>query len=106
MSFMGNFKCRNSDWDGEESCNLKLSKDRADAVRNKLIQMGIASSRLTSEGCVMIMDKRMPIINGIETFIEIFKYMIKLKSCFFNLYDREDYVATALKLPTERLLNC
>jgi outer membrane protein OmpA-like peptidoglycan-associated protein len=38
------------DSDGEDAYNLKLSQDRADAVRNQLITMGIDASRLTAKG--------------------------------------------------------
>jgi OOP family OmpA-OmpF porin len=39
-----------TDSDGEDASNMKLSQQRADAVREKLISMGIDGSRLTSKG--------------------------------------------------------
>ncbi len=39
-----------TDSDGAEAANLKLSDDRAAAVKNYLIEKGIDSSRLTSQG--------------------------------------------------------
>ncbi|MGX7667697.1 OmpA family protein [Flavobacterium pedocola] len=39
-----------TDSDGKDATNLKLSKDRAAAVKNWLIANGIAADRLTSEG--------------------------------------------------------
>jgi len=39
-----------TDSDGDEKTNLKLSEDRAKAVVNQLIEMGIAASRLKSIG--------------------------------------------------------
>jgi OmpA-OmpF porin, OOP family len=39
-----------TDSDGDDATNQKLSEDRAKAVMNKLIEMGIDKSRLTSKG--------------------------------------------------------
>ena len=39
-----------SDGDGEDAYNLKLSQQRADAVREQLIKLGIDASRLTAKG--------------------------------------------------------
>lgn len=39
-----------TDSDGSDEYNMRLSKQRADAVRNYLVSKGIAASRLTSEG--------------------------------------------------------
>ncbi len=39
-----------TDTDGEDSYNLKLSQQRADAVKNQLVQMGIDESRLSAKG--------------------------------------------------------
>lgn len=39
-----------TDSDGDDSYNLKLSQQRADAVKNKLVEMGIDASRLTTKG--------------------------------------------------------
>ena len=39
-----------TDGDGADDYNLKLSQQRADAVRTQLISMGIQSSRLTAKG--------------------------------------------------------
>jgi len=39
-----------TDSDGSADANLKLSKDRADAVKAKLTEMGINDSRLTTKG--------------------------------------------------------
>ena len=39
-----------SDSDGDDASNLKLSQSRADAVRDKLILMGIDATRLTAKG--------------------------------------------------------
>lgn len=39
-----------TDSDGKADANLKLSQDRADAVKAKLTEMGIDESRLTSKG--------------------------------------------------------
>ena len=47
---------------------------------------------------VIIMDIRMPDLNGIETSKELLKASSALKIIFFSLYDREDYVSTALEM--------
>lgn len=39
-----------TDSDGEDAYNLKLSQQRADAVKSQLIKMGVASDKLTSKG--------------------------------------------------------
>lgn len=39
-----------TDSDGDESSNLKLSKERAETVKNKLIELGIDGSRLVAVG--------------------------------------------------------
>lgn len=39
-----------TDGDGDEVLNLKLSQERAEAVRTQLISMGIATARLTAKG--------------------------------------------------------
>jgi OOP family OmpA-OmpF porin len=39
-----------TDSDGDDAGNLKLSQERADAVRTQLISMGIDASRLTTKG--------------------------------------------------------
>ena len=39
-----------TDSDGKDASNLKLSQDRAAAVKNYLVENGIDASRLTSEG--------------------------------------------------------
>jgi outer membrane protein OmpA-like peptidoglycan-associated protein len=39
-----------TDSDGNADANMKLSQQRADAVKAKLIEMGIAESRLTTKG--------------------------------------------------------
>jgi OOP family OmpA-OmpF porin len=39
-----------TDSDGDDASNLKLSQDRAQAVREKLVSMGIDAGRLTSKG--------------------------------------------------------
>ena len=39
-----------TDSDGDEEANMKLSQLRADAVKNKLVEMGIDASRLTTKG--------------------------------------------------------
>ena len=39
-----------TDSDGDEAFNLKLSEDRAKAVMDQLISMGISSDRLSSKG--------------------------------------------------------
>ena len=39
-----------TDSDGNADANLKLSQQRADAVKVKLVEMGISESRLTTKG--------------------------------------------------------
>ncbi|MCE2713089.1 MAG: OmpA family protein [Cryomorphaceae bacterium] len=39
-----------TDSDGEESANIKLSQERADAVKKKLTELGVEASRLTTKG--------------------------------------------------------
>lgn len=39
-----------TDSDGDDNYNLKLSQQRADAVKEQLVKMGIAPSRLTTKG--------------------------------------------------------
>jgi outer membrane protein OmpA-like peptidoglycan-associated protein len=39
-----------TDSDGDDAYNLKLSQQRADAVKDQLVKMGIAVARLTSKG--------------------------------------------------------
>lgn len=39
-----------TDSDGDDASNLKLSQARADAVRDRLVSMGIGATRLTSKG--------------------------------------------------------
>jgi OmpA-OmpF porin, OOP family len=39
-----------TDSDGEDAYNMKLSQQRAEAVKNQLVKMGIDASRLTSKG--------------------------------------------------------
>ena len=39
-----------TDTDGADDYNLKLSQQRADAVRDQLIKMGVDASRLTAKG--------------------------------------------------------
>ncbi len=39
-----------TDSDGDAAANMKLSKERADAVKKKLVAMGIAANRLTING--------------------------------------------------------
>ena len=39
-----------TDSDGDDALNMKLSQDRANAVRNKLVSMGIDGGRLTAKG--------------------------------------------------------
>lgn len=39
-----------TDSDGNADSNMKLSQDRADAVKSKLIEMGIADARLSTKG--------------------------------------------------------
>jgi outer membrane protein OmpA-like peptidoglycan-associated protein len=39
-----------TDSDGKADLNVKLSQDRADAVKSKLVEMGIDESRLTTKG--------------------------------------------------------
>lgn len=39
-----------TDSDGDENMNMQLSQQRADAVKKKLIELGIDSSRLTAKG--------------------------------------------------------
>jgi len=39
-----------TDGDGDDAYNLKLSQQRADAVKEQLVKMGIAASRLTTKG--------------------------------------------------------
>lgn len=39
-----------TDSDGNADSNMKLSQDRADAVKARLVEMGVAASRLTTKG--------------------------------------------------------
>jgi outer membrane protein OmpA-like peptidoglycan-associated protein len=39
-----------TDSDGKADANMKLSKERADAVKAKLVEIGIDESRLTTKG--------------------------------------------------------
>ena len=39
-----------TDADGDDASNLKLSQNRADAVKNQLVSLGIDAARLTSKG--------------------------------------------------------
>jgi outer membrane protein OmpA-like peptidoglycan-associated protein len=39
-----------TDADGADDYNLKLSQQRADAVKEQLIKLGIAAARLTAKG--------------------------------------------------------
>jgi outer membrane protein OmpA-like peptidoglycan-associated protein len=39
-----------TDSDGDEAANLKLSQDRADAVKKQLVVLGIDALRLTCKG--------------------------------------------------------
>ena len=39
-----------TDSDGKDAMNLKISQDRAAAVKNYLVENGVAADRLTSEG--------------------------------------------------------
>lgn len=39
-----------TDSDGDDNYNLKLSKERAESVKNQLVEMGILSSRLEAKG--------------------------------------------------------
>jgi outer membrane protein OmpA-like peptidoglycan-associated protein len=39
-----------TDSDGDDAYNLKLSQQRADAVKDRLVKMGVAASRLSSTG--------------------------------------------------------
>lgn len=39
-----------TDSDGDDSSNIKLSQQRAEAVRNELVDMGVKSEQLTSKG--------------------------------------------------------
>ncbi|MER0441489.1 OmpA family protein [Emticicia sp. W12TSBA100-4] len=39
-----------TDADGDDASNLKLSQERADAVKNKLVSLGIDTSRLSTKG--------------------------------------------------------
>jgi len=47
---------------------------------------------------VIIMDIRMPGINGLDAAKAILKPHTKSKIIFFSLYDQEDYVASALEM--------
>ncbi len=47
---------------------------------------------------VIIMDIRMPGLSGLDTSKSILKPNSKAKILFFSLYDREDYVASALDM--------
>jgi outer membrane protein OmpA-like peptidoglycan-associated protein len=39
-----------TDSDGDDNSNLKLSKDRSDTVKQKLVEYGIDAARLTTKG--------------------------------------------------------
>lgn len=47
---------------------------------------------------VVIMDIRMPGLNGLETSQSIIKSGSNVHIIFFSLYDREDYVISALEM--------
>jgi DNA-binding NarL/FixJ family response regulator len=47
---------------------------------------------------VIIMDIRMPGINGLETSKALLKNNPEAKILFFSLYDRDDYVASVLEM--------